>query len=92
MVLFYSAILTTFMLSYLLPHSPLTSPPPHRADNPVGHPPQAQAQLDAEEEDIQEATQNTEEEEHLPQEPPEHDEHEGGNSRGGMMRTMGRVG
>ena len=71
---------------------PPDPPPPHRADNPVGCPPQAQAWLDAEEEDIQEATQNMEEEEHLPQEPLEHDEHEGGNSRGGMMRTMGRVG
>ena len=35
---------------------PPTSPPlDHCADNPVGHPPQAQAWLDAEEEDIQEA-------------------------------------
>ena len=84
MVQFYSAILTIFVLSYLLNCSPLTSPPPHHADNPVGHPPQAQAWLDAEEEDIQEAPQNMEEEVQLPQEPPEHVQCEGGNSgRGG---------
>ena len=45
----------------LLPRSSPTSPPGH-ADNPVHHLPQAQARLDAEEEDIQEATQNMEEE------------------------------
>ena len=76
-----------------LPTAPLPPPtsPPHHAGNPVGCPPQTQARLDAEEEDIQEATQNMEEEERLPQEPPEHDEHEERNG-GGVMRSMRRVG